>query len=152
MAAEDANGTLKTVLTRSTSRLQLLGAKALATATYVCCVVAPVRVERRHRQRRALLAVSAWGSLLSTITRNSAASVVGMLVFSFANQIIGLLPNVPTGLSRWLLTGQFTAWQEVLGTTIASGALWRAVAVSALYGLPPLLLSAWWFRRRDVLV
>jgi len=75
-----------------------------------------------------------------------------MLVFSFANQILGLFPNLPAVLLNWLLTGQFNAWQAALGTGIDSGALLRAVGVSALYGIPPLLLSAWWFQRRDVLV
>ncbi len=99
-----------------------------------------------------LLSVSAWGFLLSTVTRNSAASIVGMLVFSFANQIIGFLPNIPTAVTRWLLTDQFTAWQAALGTSIDFSPLRHAVAVSFLYAVPPLLLSAWWFQRRDVLV
>ncbi len=47
---------------------------------------------------------------------------------------------------------QFTAWQAALGTSIDDGPLLRAVGVSVLYAVPPLLLSGWWFRRRDVLV
>jgi len=195
VATEDTNRTLKTVLTRSTSRLQLLGAKAAATATYVIVLLlvfgvsgivmgavaagadpvtlggdplgtgftltgpalGPAAVTARLAlvltvYAAPLLAVSAWGFMLSTVTGNSAASIVGMLVFSFANQILGLLPNLPAVLSDWLLTGQFTAWQGALGTSIDSGALLRAIGVSALYGIPPLLLSAWWFQRRDVLV
>jgi len=195
VATEETNRTLKTVLTRSTSRLQLLGAKAAATATYVLVLLvlfgvsgivagaiangthpvtlggdplgtgftltAPALGPGAVTARLALvlavyaaplLAVSAWGFMLSTVTGNSAASIVGMLVFSLANQILGLLPNLPAGLSHWLLTGQFTAWRAALGTTIDSGPLLRAVAVSALYGIPPLLLSAWWFQRQDVLV
>jgi ABC-2 type transport system permease protein len=99
-----------------------------------------------------LLSVSAWGFMLSTLTRNSAASIVGMLAFSFANQIIGFLPNIPTSVTHWLLTDQFTAWQAALGTSIDSTPLVRAVGVSLLYAIPPVLISAWWFRRRDVLV
>lgn len=75
-----------------------------------------------------------------------------MLVFSFANQIIGFLPSIPVSVTTWLLTDQFTAWQAALGTHIDASALWRAVGVSALYAVPPLLVSAWWFSRRDVLV
>ncbi len=195
VAAEDANQTLKTVLTRSTSRLQLLGAKALATATYVLTlllifglsgVVIGSIASGAHPVSLGgvplgtglilgapsisvagilgrlgivllvyagpLLAVSAWGFFLSVVTRNSAASIVGMLVFSFANQIMGFLPSIPTSVTKWLLTDQFTAWQAALGTQIDSSALWRAVGVSALYAVPPLLASAWWFHRRDVLV
>jgi ABC-2 type transport system permease protein len=99
-----------------------------------------------------LLAVSAWGFLLSTVTRNSGASIVGMLVFSFANQIIGFLPSVPESVTRWLLTDQFTSWQAVLGTTVDTGPMVHSVVVSLLYAVPPLLLSAWVFQRRDVLV
>lgn len=39
VAAEDGSHTLKTVLTRSTSRLRLLAAKAGATATYVVTII-----------------------------------------------------------------------------------------------------------------
>jgi ABC-2 type transport system permease protein len=99
-----------------------------------------------------LLSVSAWGFMLSTLTRNSAASIVGMLAFSFANQIIGFLPNIPTSVTHWLLTDQFTAWQAALGTTVDRTPLVRAVGVSLLYAVPPVVVSAWWFRRRDVLV
>ncbi|CAN5636498.1 hypothetical protein BH10ACT10_BH10ACT10_29210 [soil metagenome] len=195
VAAEDGNNTLKTVLTRSTSRLSLLGAKMAATTTYVLALLLvfglsgtvigavaagahPVplggvplgggftlggstisvasivgRIALGLGDYAApLLAVSAWGFMLSTVTRNSGASIVGMLVFSFANQIIGFLPNIPSGITRWLLTDQFTAWQAALGTSIDSGPLLHALWVSLVYAVPPLLLSAWWFRRRDVLV
>ncbi len=195
VATEDGNQTLKTVLTRSTSRLRLLFAKAAATATYVLTVLLLFGISGTVIGALAaganpvtiggvplgggfilkapsisvaailgrllivllvyaapLLAVSAWGFMLSTISRNSAASIVGMLVFSFANQIIGFLPNISTSVTQWLLTDQFTAWQAALGTTIDGGPLRHALGVSALYAIPPLLLSAWWFNRRDVLV
>lgn len=195
VASEDGERTLKTVLTRSTSRLGLLTAKAAAAATYVLVLLVvfqlsgvvigsiahgaatvpfggdplgtglalttpglgPGALLARQALVLAsyaapLLAVSAWGFLLSTVTRNSAASVVGMLVFSTAFQIVGLLPNVPASVLDWLLTKQFTVWLAALGTTVDGSALLRAAGISALYGIPPLLVSAWWFRRRDVLV
>lgn len=195
VANEDGNATLKTVLTRSTSRLRLLGAKIAATATYVVLLLTVFGVSATVIGALAggakpvtlggvplgsgftlaapsigvgtilarialvlavyaapLLAVSAWGFMLSTLTRNSSASIVGMLVFSFANQIIGFLPNIPEAVTRWLLTDQFTAWQAVLGTAIDYGPLRHSVGVSVLYAVPPLLVSAWFFRRRDVLV
>jgi ABC-2 type transport system permease protein len=195
VAAEDANNTLKTVLTRSTSRMRLLVAKMGAATTYVLALLFVFGVSATVIGALAggvhavplggvplgggftlgqssigvgpilgrislglldyappLLAVSAWGFLLSTVTRNSGASIVGMLVFSFANQIIGFLPNVPVGLTKWLLTDQFSSWQAVLGTTIDTGPLLHSLLVSCLYAAPPLLFSAWWFQRRDVLV
>lgn len=194
VAAEDGNQTLKTVLTRSTSRLRLLVAKAAATASYVVAVLVifgvsgavigavsagahPVKLGGFSLggfvvtaptigvasilgrlllalavYAAPLLAVSAWGFMLSTVTRNSAASIVGMLVFSFANQIIGFLPSIPARVTQWLLTDQFTAWHAVLGVGIDGARLRHAVGVSVLYAVPPLLFSAWWFNRRDVLV
>jgi ABC-2 type transport system permease protein len=196
VATEDGNQTLKTVLTRSTSRLRLLGAKMAAAATYVLVLLVLFGISGTLIGTLAggarpvplggvplgatgftlgaseiavssmlgrivlaiaiyagpLLAVSAWGFALSTLTRNSGGAIVGMLVFSFANQIIGFLPGIPEGVTRWLLTDQFTAWQTVLGTSIDTAPIWHALLVSALYGVPPLLLSAWWFARRDVLV
>jgi ABC-2 type transport system permease protein len=195
VAAEDGNNTLKTVLTRSTSRLTLLSAKMGAAATYVVALLVVFGISGTVIGAIAggvhpvplggvplgagftlgqssigvgsvlgrialglldyappLLAVSAWGFMLSTVTRNSGASIVGMLVFSFANQIIGFLPSIPSAVTRWLLTDQFTAWQATLGTSIDGGPLWHGLLVSVLYGLPPLALSAWYFHRRDVLV
>ena len=196
VATEDGNQTLKTVLTRSTSRLRLLGAKMAATATYVLVLLLLFGVSGTVIGTLAggarpvplggvplgatgftlgaseipvssmlgrialaiaiyagpLLAVSAWGFVLSTVTRNSGGAIVGMLVFSFANQIIGFLPGIPEGVTRWLLTDQFTAWQTVLGTSVDTGPIWHALLVSVLYGVPPLLVSAWVFARRDVLV
>ena len=196
VATEDGNQTLKTVLTRSTSRLRLLGAKMAATATYVLVLLVLFGVSGTAIGALAgganpvplggvplgatgftlgaseipvssmlgrialaiaiyagpLLAVSAWGFALSTLTRNSGGAIVGMLVFSFANQIIGFLPGIPESVTRWLLTDQFTAWQTVLGTTVDTGPIWHALLVSVLYGVPPLLVSAWAFARRDVLV
>ena len=196
VATEDGNQTLKTVLTRSTSRLRLLGAKMAATATYVLVLLVLFGVSGTVIGAVAggaepvplggvplgatgftlgvqeisvpsmlgrlalpvgiyagpLLAVSAWGFALSTLTRNSGGAIVGMLVFSFANQIIGFLPGIPETVTRWLLTDQFTAWQTVLGTSIDTDPIWHALLVSVLYGVPPLLVSAWAFARRDVLV
>jgi ABC-2 type transport system permease protein len=196
VAAEDGNQTLKTVVTRSTSRGQLLRAKMLATATYVLVLLVSFGLSGTvigivangaepvplggvplgttgftlgaHEigvgamlgrlaicigiYAAPLLAVSSWGFLISTVSRSSPAAIVGMLVFSFANQIIGFLPNIPPAVTRWLLTDQFRAWQGALGTRVDTGAIWHALLVSALFTIPPLVASAWWFRRRDILV
>jgi len=195
VAAEDGHATLKTVLTRSTSRLRLLGAKMAATTTYVVLLLVvfgisgtvigvlaagahPVplggvplgggftlggtsigvgaalgRIALGLTDYAApLLAVSAWGFMLSTVTRNSGASIVGMLVFGFANQIIGFLPNISPDVTKWLLTDQFTSWQAALGTTVDTAPMLHSLWVSAIYAVIPLALSAWVFQRRDVLV
>ncbi len=193
VASEDTGATLKTVLTRSTSRTGLLVAKMGAAATYIVALLAVYGVSATLIGTLAvgakpvtlggpmgaaffgaptfsvgsmlvrillalaayaapLLAVSAWGFLLSTVTRNSSASIVGMLVFSFVNQILRFIPNVPEAVGTWLLTDQFTAWQGALGASIDWSALGRSTGVSAIYLVVPLLVSVWFFRRRDILV
>src|SRR5205823_13719429 len=60
-----------------------------------------------------IVAIACVGLLLSTITRNSAASVVGTLMFSLMLQLIGILPGL--GATRpYLLSTQFDAWQGLL--------------------------------------
>ena len=111
VAAEDGNGTLKTILTRSVDRGQVFAAKALAALTYApsscscrrssrrspasprgastasrtysgTVVSAPRSAAARVRRQRLLpdpaaAAVASIGVLLSTVTHNSAAAVVG---------------------------------------------------------------------------
>ena len=57
------------------------------------------------------------GLLLSSVTRNSAAAVVGTLMVSLLFQLIGVLPGL-TGLQPYLLSTQFNAWQGLLRTPI----------------------------------
>ena len=126
VAAEDHNGTLKTILTRSVERGQIFAGKALAAATYAIAAIllsgAVAVVAGMHRvglqpARDAvghdglgahgarlvggsllvylmpILAVACIGLLLSTVTRNSAAAVVGTLMVSLLIQLIGILPG-----------------------------------------------------------
>jgi ABC-2 type transport system permease protein len=55
-----------------------------------------------------LAAIAAVGLLLSTVTRNSAASVVGTLMFALFMQLIGVLPGTES-FRPYLLGTQFDA-------------------------------------------
>ncbi|MGA2925286.1 MAG: ABC transporter permease [Solirubrobacteraceae bacterium] len=89
------------------------------------------------------------GMLLSSVTRNSAAAVVGTLMVSLLIQLIGILPGLGA-LTPYLLSTQFNAWQGLLRTPIDWAPIVRAAWVCALYGLPALAAAYLVFLRRDV--
>jgi ABC-2 type transport system permease protein len=96
-----------------------------------------------------ILAVACIGLLLSTITRNSAAAVVGTLMVSLMIQLVGILPGLE-GLHPYLLSTQFNAWQGLLRDPIDWAPIVRSAWVCSLYGLPALLGAYLVFLRRDV--
>jgi ABC-2 type transport system permease protein len=182
VAAEDHNGTLKTILTRSVGRGRIFAAKALAALTYatlalvamgVTAVVGGVAKSGFHplvtlsgttvSGSRALLliaasllvyllplaAIAAIALLLSTVTRNSAAAVVGALMISLMLQLITIIPGL-SGLHPYLLPTQFNAWQGFLRTPTDYAPILRALWVCTLYALPCLGASYLVFLRRDV--
>jgi ABC-2 type transport system permease protein len=89
------------------------------------------------------------GLLLSSITRNSAAAVVGTLMISLLFQLLGILPGLG-GLQPYLLSTQFNAWQGLLRTPIDWSPIARAAWVCALYAIPSLVAAFLVFLRRDV--
>jgi ABC-2 type transport system permease protein len=89
------------------------------------------------------------GLLLSTLTRNSAAAVVGTLMISLLFQLIGVLPGLG-GTQPYLLSTQFNAWQGLLRTPIDWAPVGQAAWVCAMYGVPALLAAFLLFIRRDV--
>jgi ABC-2 type transport system permease protein len=96
-----------------------------------------------------ILTIVAIGLMLSSITRNSAAAVVGTLMFSLLIQLIGILPGL-SGLQPYLLSTQFNAWQGLLRTPIDWAPIVRAAWVCALYGVPAIVAAYLVFLRRDV--
>lgn len=89
------------------------------------------------------------GLLLSAVTRNSAAAVVGTLMVSLLFQLIGVLPGTGS-VQPYLLSTQFQAWQGLLRTPIDYSPIVRAVWVCAMYGVPSLAAALLVFLRRDV--
>ena len=182
VAAEDSNGTLKTILTRSVDRSQVFAAKALAAMTYGAIAVfssaavasiagvaswgfhtvvtfsgsvvpAPEGLLLVFAANACylipLLTVVAIGVLLSTATRNSAASVVGTVGLVILLYIVAQIPGIE-GLKPYLLTEQFQAWQGLLRTPTDWTPIWHSAWVCALYAVPSLFAAYLVFLRRDV--
>ena len=121
VAAEDHNGTLKTILTRSVERSQVFAAKALAAATYA----------------------------IAAIALSGGVAVVGTLLASLLLQLVGILPGLE-GLRPYLLSTQFQAWQGLLRQPADWAPVVRAAWVCALYAVPSLVAGFLVFLRRDV--
>jgi ABC-2 type transport system permease protein len=182
VAAEDHNGTLKTILTRSVSRGRIFAAKVLAAFSYalvalvatgLTAVTGGVIKSGLHPlvtlsgttvssgrglaligasllvYMLPLLAVASIALLLSTLTHNSAAAVVGALMISLLMQLITIIPGLGA-LHPYLLPTQFNAWQGLLRTPADYAPIVRAAWVCALYALPCLGASYLVFLRRDV--
>jgi ABC-2 type transport system permease protein len=182
VAAEDHNGTLKTILTRSVERGQVFAGKTLATASYAAAAIflsglvalvagsivsgfdplvtlsgKTVSAMTALRLVGASLlvylmpifAIACIGLLLSTVTKNSAAAVVGTLMVSLIIQLIGIVPGLGA-LHPYLLSTQFDAWQGLLRTPTDWDPTIRAAWVCALYGIPSLAAAYIVFVRRDV--
>ncbi|MDP2712382.1 MAG: ABC transporter permease [Solirubrobacteraceae bacterium] len=87
--------------------------------------------------------------LLSTVTRNSAAAIVGTLIASFVMQLLGVI-NALEWLRPYLLSMQFDAWQGLLREPADWAPIVRAAWVSALYAVPAIGWAFVSFVRRDV--
>jgi ABC-2 type transport system permease protein len=96
-----------------------------------------------------ILTIVAVGLMLSSITRNSAAAVVGTLMISLLFQLIGILPGL-SATQPYLLSTQFNAWQGFLRTPTDWAPVIRAAWVCAMYGIPALGAAYLAFLRRDV--
>jgi len=93
--------------------------------------------------------IAAFGLLLSTITRNSAASVVGTLMWALLMQLLGVLPGTES-IRPYLLGTQFEAWHGFLRTPADWAPVVRALWVCAFYVAIPLAAGYLVFLRRDV--
>jgi ABC-2 type transport system permease protein len=182
VSAEDSNGTLKTILTRSVERWQIFVGKVLAALTYALAGLVvyvgvglfvgglfwgfdplvslsgtPISVSRGLTLIGAstiayfmpTIAVAAIALLLSTLTHNSAAAVVGTLMISLIMQLLGVITALDF-LRPYLLSEQFNAWQGLLREPIDWAPVVRAAWVSAAYALPALAVAFTAFLRRDV--
>jgi ABC-2 type transport system permease protein len=96
-----------------------------------------------------LAGIAAFGLMLSTVTRNSAASVVGSLMFALLMQLLGVLPGTES-IRPYLLGTQFEAWHGFLRTPADWVPVIRAFWVCALYISIPVAAAYLVFLRRDV--
>src|SRR5205085_9422529 len=96
-----------------------------------------------------LAGIAAFGLMLSTVTRNSAAAVVGTLMWALLMQLLGVLPGTES-IRPYLLGTQFDAWHGFLRVPADWTPVVRALWVCALYTALPLLVACVTFLRRDV--
>jgi ABC-2 type transport system permease protein len=96
-----------------------------------------------------VIAIASIALLLSTVTHNSAAAVVGTLMFSLVLQLLGVISALDF-LQPYLLSTQFNAWQGLLREPSDWAPVVRAAWVSACYALPSLAIAFTAFLRRDV--
>ncbi len=96
-----------------------------------------------------VFAVASIALLLSTVTRNSAAAVVGTLMLSLILQIVGIISGLES-IRPYLLSTQFDAWQGLLRDPIDWAPIARSAWVCALYAIPSLTAALLVFMRRDV--
>jgi ABC-2 type transport system permease protein len=96
-----------------------------------------------------LAGIAAFGLLLSTVTQNSAAAVVGTLMWALLMQLLGVLPGTES-IRPYLLATQFDAWHGFLRVPADWTPVVRALWVCALYIAAPLLAAYLVFVRRDV--
>ena len=82
-----------------------------------------------------LLAVTAFGVLLSTTTRNSAAAVVGTVGFVILLFIVAQIPGLE-GIKPYLLTEQYENWHGLLRTPTDWAPIGHSAWVCALYARP----------------
>jgi ABC-2 type transport system permease protein len=93
--------------------------------------------------------IAAFGLMLSTVTRNSAAAVVGTLMWALLMQLLGVLPGTEA-IRPYLLGTQFDAWHGFLRVPADWTPVVRALWVCALYVAVPLAAGYLVFLRRDV--
>jgi ABC-2 type transport system permease protein len=96
-----------------------------------------------------LAAITAFGVLLSTVTRNSAAAVVGSLLWYLSMQLVNAIPGTES-IRPYLLSVQFDAWHGLLRVPADWAPIEHALWVCALYVALPLVAAAMVFMRRDV--
>jgi ABC-2 type transport system permease protein len=96
-----------------------------------------------------LAGIAAFGILLSTVTQNSAAAVVGALMWALFMQLLGVLPGTES-IRPYLLGTQFDAWHGFLRVPADWAPVTRALWVCALYIGIPLFAAYLVFLRRDV--
>ncbi|HST41096.1 MAG TPA: hypothetical protein VLK58_16395, partial [Conexibacter sp.] len=96
-----------------------------------------------------VLTIASIALLLSTVTRNSAAAVVGALMLSLIMQIIGVISGLE-GIRPYLISTQFDAWQGLLREPVDWAPIIRSAWVCALYAVPSLIAATLVFMRRDV--
>ena len=96
-----------------------------------------------------LIAVAAFAIFLSAVTQNSAASIVGTLVYAVAQEAIGGLVH-ENWARHYLLSDQLDGWHGIFMSPTDWTLVVRCLWVSAIFAAVPLALAYVSFGRRDV--
>jgi ABC-2 type transport system permease protein len=96
-----------------------------------------------------LIVVAALGVLLSTVTRNSAAAIVGTIGITIVLFIVESIPGLE-GMRPYSLPHLYFAWQGLLRTPTDWAPITHSLWVCALYAVPMLIAGYLVFLRRDV--
>jgi ABC-2 type transport system permease protein len=96
-----------------------------------------------------MTAIATIAFLLSTVTHNSAAAVVGTLILSFMMQLLAIISGLDF-MRPYLLSEQFDSWQGLLREPTDWAPIVHAAWVSACYAVPATLWAFLAFVRRDV--
>jgi ABC-2 type transport system permease protein len=96
-----------------------------------------------------LIAVAAFAIFLSVATRNSAAAIVGALVYALAQEALAALVHLDF-FRHYLLSDQLDGWHGLFQTPTYWTPVVRTIWVSAVFIAVPLAAAFFLFRRRDV--
>lgn len=136
VAAEDGNGTLKTILTRSVDRGQVLGAKTLAALTYGATAVFLSAVVAT------IAGVASWGFHHITTLSGSVVSASEGLLLVFAANACYLIPLLTVACIGVLLsTATRNSTAAVVGTIGLVILLYIVQGIPGLEGIQPYLLT-----------
>jgi ABC-2 type transport system permease protein len=96
-----------------------------------------------------LIAVAAFGIFLSVVTQNSAAAIVGTVVYALVMEALAALVHLDF-FRHYMLSSQLDAWHGLFQTPVDWTPVIRGAWVSALYTAVPLAVAFAVFGRRDV--
>jgi ABC-2 type transport system permease protein len=136
VAAEDGNGTLKTILTRSVNRGQVFAAKALAAMTYAATAVFLAAAVAT------ICGVASWGFNQITTYSGTVVSAPKGLLLVFAANTCYLIPLLTVACIGLLLsTATHNSAAAVVGTVGLVILLYIVSGIPGLEGVRPYLLT-----------
>ncbi len=136
VAAEDGNGTLKTILTRSADRGEIFAAKALAAMTYAAVAVFLAAIVAT------LAGVASWGFHAITTYSGTVVSAPEGLLLVFAANLTYLIPLLTVaGIGVLLSTTTHNSAASVVGTVGFVILLYIVSGIPGLEGIKPYLLT-----------
>jgi ABC-2 type transport system permease protein len=136
VAAEDSNGTLKTILTRSVDRGQVFAAKALAAITYAIVAV------YLSATVATVAGVASWGFRSVRTYSGTLVSAPEALLLVFASNAVYLIPLLAvTAIGVLLSTAARNSAGAVVGTIGIVILLFIVAQIPGLEGIKPYLLT-----------